>query len=148
MAKTYQVTAMVRFTNRMMQTLLRFGIAPEGMHLLTVTGRKSGQPHSTPVTLVEEGGQRWLVAPYGVVGWVRNARAAGRVTLTRGRQSETATIAELGPEESAPVLKKYITRVPITRPYFDATPDSPLEAFVVESPRHPVFRILTHSPRA
>jgi hypothetical protein len=29
--------------------------------------------YSTPITLVEASGQRWLVAPYGEVAWVRNA---------------------------------------------------------------------------
>jgi hypothetical protein len=61
--------------------------------------------------------------------------------LSRGRRSETVTVVELEPAEAAPVLKQYITDVPITRPFFDATPDSPLEAFVAEAPRHPVFRI-------
>jgi hypothetical protein len=72
---------------------------------------------------------------------VRNARAAGQVTLTRGGRSETVSLVELGPEESAPVLRKYITNESIMRPYFDVQPDSPLEAFVVEAPRHPVFLI-------
>ena len=55
--------------------------------LLTVPGRRSGRPRSTPVTLVEEDGQRWLVAS-GPAGWVTNARAAGQVELSRGRRSE------------------------------------------------------------
>jgi hypothetical protein len=93
------------------------------------------------VTLVEEGDSRWLVAPYGDVAWVRNARAAGQVTLSRGRRSETLPIRELSPAEAAPVLQRYITRVPITRPYFDARPDSPLAAFIAEAPRHPVFHL-------
>ena len=75
----------------------------------------------------------------GVPG--RNARAAGQVTLSRGRHTETVAIAELGPEEAAPVLKQYVTEVPITRPFFDAKPDSPLGAFVAEAHRHPVFSI-------
>jgi len=62
--------------------------------------------------------------------------------LRCGRQSETVTIVELGPQESAPVLKEYLKRVPTVRPYFDATPDSPLEVFVAEAARHPVFRIV------
>ena len=66
---------------------------------------------------------------------MRNARAAGQVTLSRGHRSETVAIVELGSEESAPVLKQYVTEVPITRPFFDAKPDSPLEAFVAEAPR-------------
>jgi hypothetical protein len=93
------------------------------------------------VTLVEEGTNRWLVAPYGEVSWVRNARAAGQVTLSRGRRSEAVAIVELRPAEAAPILKQYITDVPITRPFFDAKPDAPLEAFVAEAHRHPVFHI-------
>ena len=141
MAKTYRVTSTVRFVNRIMQTLLRFGIAPKSIYLLTVQGRKSGKPHSTPVRLVEEDGNRWLVSPYGEVNWVRNARAAGQVTLTRGRQSETVSIVEIEPAESAPVLMKFIRYAPITRSYFDANPDLPLKAFEAEAPRHPVFHI-------
>ncbi len=94
------------------------------------------------MTLVIEGDSRWLVAPYGVVGWVRNARAAGSVALSRGRRSEVVRIAEVGPEESAPVLRRYVAEVPITRSFFDVTPESPLDAFRAEAPRHPVFRIL------
>jgi hypothetical protein len=93
------------------------------------------------VTLVKEGANRWLVAPYGGVSWVRNARAAGQVTPSRGRRAETVTIVELGPEEAAPAMNQYVTEVLITRLFFDATPDAPFEAFVAEAPRHPVFRI-------
>ena len=49
------------------------------MHLLTVRGRKSGLPRTTPVNLIEYQGRRWLVAPYREVAWVRNVRAAGEV---------------------------------------------------------------------
>jgi deazaflavin-dependent oxidoreductase (nitroreductase family) len=142
MARTYKLTLGRRLANSFISTLLRLGVKLDGVYLLSVAGRRSGKIHTTPVTLVEEGGQRWLVAPYGEVNWVRNARAAGRVTLGRGRQSETVTIVELDPEESALVLKKYLKQVPIVRPYFDATPESPLEAFVAEAARHPVFRIV------
>jgi hypothetical protein len=51
------------------------------------------------------------------------------------------SIEEVGPKESAPVLKKYIKLEPITQPYFDIDPDAVLEAFVAEAPRHPVFRL-------
>jgi deazaflavin-dependent oxidoreductase (nitroreductase family) len=145
MARTYQVTSVVRFANRIVQMLLRLGIGSKGTYLLTVRGRKTGKLHSNPVTLIEEGGQRWLVAPYGEVNWVHNARSAGQVILTRGRQSETVDVVELGPAESAPVLKRYVNGVPITRPYFDAGPDSPLEAFKAEAARHPVFVIQAKS---
>jgi len=122
--------------------LNRWGIAAPNSYVLTVRGRKTGEAYSAPVLLVEENGQRWLVAPYGEVSWVRNARAAGEVTLSRGRQTETLKIREADPQESAPILKKYIMREGIVRPYFDVQPDAPLEAFVTEAPRHPVFQLL------
>ncbi|HZS88643.1 MAG TPA: hypothetical protein VFE42_14310 [Chloroflexota bacterium] len=81
-------------------------------------------------------------APFGAVNWVRNARAAGQVTLTRGRHSECVKIAELGPDESAPILKEYVQCNGIVRPYFDVTPDAPLTAFAAEALRHPVFRVV------
>src|SRR5690348_8147640 len=72
--------------NTIMSTLVRAGLVPRS-YLLTTRGRKSGQPRTNPVVPVEHGGRRWLVAPYGPVSWVHNARAAGRVTLTRRRDT-------------------------------------------------------------
>ena len=141
MATTYRLTPSRRAVNRLVRLLLKLGLMPGPTYLLTVPGRRTGRPLSTPVTLVEDGSTRWLVAPYGNVAWVRSARAAGHVTLSRGARSETLSIRELPAAEAAPVLQRYITRVPITRPYFDATPDSPLAAFIAEAPRHPVFHL-------
>ena len=141
MASTYRLTPSRRAANRLVRLLLKLGLMPGPTYLLTVPGRRTGRPLSTPVTLVEDGNTRWLVAPYGDVAWVRNARAAGQITLSRGTRSETLPIRELRPTEAAPVLQRYITRVPITRPYFDAKPDSPLAAFIAEAPRHPVFHL-------
>jgi deazaflavin-dependent oxidoreductase (nitroreductase family) len=124
-----------------MRALLRVGIAPPGTYLVTVRGRNTGTPHSTPVTLVEREGGRWLVAPYGVVGWVRNARAAGRVQLTRGKRSEEFQIDEISGDEAAGVLQTYVRNVRVVRSYFDAAPTSPRAAFAAEIARHPVFRL-------
>jgi deazaflavin-dependent oxidoreductase (nitroreductase family) len=143
MARTYRLGFWRRLVNRIIRALLELGVNPPHTYLLTVRGRKSGQPYSTPVTLVEENGERWLVAPYGEVSWVQNARSAGRVTLRRGRRSETVSIVELAPEDAAPVLKNYLTRIPVVRPFFDVTPKSDMANFVAEAPRHPVFRVVT-----
>jgi deazaflavin-dependent oxidoreductase (nitroreductase family) len=141
MAENYNLTRPRRILNALMRALLRLGVAPSGTYLLTVRGRRTGRPHSTPVTLVERDDRRWLVAPYGAVGWVRNARAAGQVQLTRGRQSESLGLDEVSGDEAASVLQSYLGNVRVVRPFFDATPDSPLAAFAVEASRHPVFRL-------
>jgi deazaflavin-dependent oxidoreductase (nitroreductase family) len=141
MAKTFQVNFATHMRDSLFMTFQRAGVNMGTMSLLTVRGRKSGRPHTVPVILVEQDGQRWLVAPYGVVQWVRNLRAAGTATLTRGRSSEVVSVTELPAQEAAPILKQYLIHVAQVRPYFDVTRDSPLEAFEREAPRHPVFRI-------
>jgi deazaflavin-dependent oxidoreductase (nitroreductase family) len=141
MAKTFQVNFATRMRDSLLMTLQRAGVNMGTMSLLTVRGRKSGQPHTVPVRLVEQDGQRWLVAPYGPVQWVRNLRVAGQATLTRGRRSEAISVTELPAGEATPILKQYLIHVADVRPYFDVTRDSSLEAFELEAPRHPVFRI-------
>jgi deazaflavin-dependent oxidoreductase (nitroreductase family) len=119
---------------------LRIGLAPRGTYLLTTTGRKSGKRRTTPVSLIENG-ERFLVAPYGPVPWVHNARAAGDVTLTRGRKSTTHSVTEVPPAEAAPVLKRYVEKIAVVRPFFDAKKDDPPAAFEAEAGKHPVFRL-------
>jgi deazaflavin-dependent oxidoreductase (nitroreductase family) len=138
----YRLGLARRAANALVTVLLRLGLGPARTYLLTVAGRQSGAPRTTPVTLVEDGGRRWLVAPYGEVAWVRNLRAAGKATLSRGRHTDPIRVREIDAENAAPVLKMYVTRVPITRPYFDAKPESDLAAFRAEAPRHPVFAIV------
>ena len=138
MSKTYHVNFADRMENTLITTLLRAGVKMGTTSLLTVRGRKSGQPHTVPVVLVEQDGGRWLVAPYGVVQWVRNIRAAGTATLTRGRRAETISATELSAQEAAPILKEYLLHVSGgVRSYFDALRDSPLEAFESEAHRCP-----------
>ena len=146
MAQTYKLTFGRRMSNSILTTLIHLGVKLQGTYLLSIPGRKTGKIHTIPIRLIQKGGQRWLVAPYGEVNWVLNARAAGQVTLSPGRTSETVTIVELDPKESAPVLKEYLTQVPYVKPYFDVTPASSLEAFEAEAPRHPVFHIVDLAP--
>jgi deazaflavin-dependent oxidoreductase (nitroreductase family) len=143
MAKTLKMNFADRVGDALFVALLRVGFKIGSMSLLTVRGRKSGQLRTVPVLLVEHDGHSFLVAPYGVVQWVRNIRAAGTATLTRGRSSKVISVTELPAHEAAPILKQYLVKATAARPYFDATLDSPLEAFEREAPRHPVFQITT-----
>jgi deazaflavin-dependent oxidoreductase (nitroreductase family) len=141
MARNYQVNRVERAINGVFRLLTRLGLGAKYRHILTVRGRKSGKLYWTPVDVMESGGRRFLVAPYGVVNWVRNARAAGDVGLSRGGRTERVRVFELSPEASAPVLRQYISEVRVTQPYFDVTLDSTDQAFAAEAPRHPVFEI-------
>jgi deazaflavin-dependent oxidoreductase (nitroreductase family) len=142
--KTYRVSTGQRVANAVLGTLLRAGAGPSFMRLLTVTGRTTGKPRSTPVVPVETDEGHWLVAPFGEVGWVRNVRASGTATLRRGRDVRTYTATELDPDAAVPVLRRYLAQKPVGRyvgEYFDVTPDASDEAFAAEAPRHPVFAL-------
>jgi hypothetical protein len=143
-AKSYHLGRARRLVNAMMGPLARVGLAGRHTYNLTVRGRKTGREYSVPVILIENR-ERWLVAPYGAVGWVRNARASGEVQLSRAGRSERLRIQEVTPERSAPVLQQYLKAVPVVRPFFDVTPNSPLADFIAEAPRHPVFHLTSTS---
>ena len=139
--KTYQRSRFHRAENLMTSALVRVGVIPRS-YLLTTVGRKSGQERRNPVTVVDLDGKQWLVAPYGVVSWVLNARAAWEVRLTRWFTTTRYTVRQVGPEEAGPVLKEYITVASVPRPYFAATVDDPPEAFAREADRHPVMQLV------
>jgi deazaflavin-dependent oxidoreductase (nitroreductase family) len=142
MAKTYRLSPGARLINSLFRALTRLGLGASYRHILTVPGRKTGRLYSTPVDIIELDGQRWLVAGYGPTNWARNVRGAGEVTLTRGRQSQRFRVEEADGPAGVPVLRKYMREVRVTRPYFDATPDSPDEDVAADLPRHPVFRLI------
>src|SRR3954464_7936576 len=119
MAKAAQLPAYIRVANAMTLALLRAGVKLVGpflffgnypMYLLTVRGRKSGQPRTVPLAIMERNGKRYVGSPYGIVHWVRNLRVAGEATLTRGRRSETVNATELPPKEAALVLQEEVKR--------------------------------------
>ena len=126
--------------NTLVTTLLRLGVPMGNMILLTVSGRKSGQPRTTPVALGERDGRRFLLSPYGEVDWVRNLRAAGVGTLTRGRRVERVVARPLDPREAAPLLKASVAVAPgFIQRHFAVAPDAPLDAFERIAPDHPTF---------
>jgi deazaflavin-dependent oxidoreductase (nitroreductase family) len=144
MAKTYRTTFFMRTGNLLVTALLRAGLNIGPNALLTVRGRTSGQPRTTPVAVIERHGQRYLVASFGAVNWVLNLRAAGQATLTRNRRPEAIRVVELASAQAAPILKAGLGVAPgFIRSYFDATPDSPLADFEREASRHPVFQVHT-----
>lgn len=130
-----------RFVNVVVRPLIRFGLAGRNTYLLTVEGRTTGTRYSTPVTQVVDGQNRWLVAPYGERNWVKNARAAGWVELSRAGRCQRLDVVPVDWAEAGRVLRAYVRHYPVTRPFFDARARDPVEVFIAEAPRHPVFRL-------
>lgn len=132
-----------RAGNLFVSVLARAGVGP--IHLLTTRGAKSGRPHTVPVVPIDHDGKRWLVAPYGAVAWVHNVRASGRVRLRYGRTTREYTTREAPAEEAGPVLERYLAVATKTRAQFEATPGSPVEDFIAEAGRHPVFELIAEA---
>jgi deazaflavin-dependent oxidoreductase (nitroreductase family) len=142
-AKTYTLDGMTKAFNAFLKGLVKLGVPTGPMVVITVTGRKTGQPRSTPITPLVEGGRRYAMAPYGEVAWVQNVRAAGGRARVRSRgREETVRLQEITPAEAGPLLKKYVEAAGRVQPYFEAKPDDPAERFAAEADRHPVFEIL------
>lgn len=128
--------------NRMLGTIAGVGLGPSYVHLLKVRGRKSGKLNSTPVSLLEMNGKMFLVAPRGRTQWVRNAEAAGEITLKRGA-TRKFRLRALADSEKPPVLKKYLTdyKGAVGR-FFPVAPDAPLDAFARIAAGYPVFELI------
>ena len=138
----------VRLANTFIPALLRLGVPLDNMILLTVAGRKTGQPRTTPVGVFELAGRRYLFSTFGEVNWVRNLRAAGQALLTKGRHRESVGALELSPEAAAPILQgvfaPYLAS-PIGRMFAQAwygvTPHSSPSDFIDAARHHPVFAL-------
>jgi len=141
MARTFSRAFPRNLIDSLSTLAIKRGVGPSCRYLVTVAGRNTGVPHTTPVSLVVDGANRYLVGPYGEVGWVRNARAAGVLTLSRAGRSEECTAEALDAANAAPILKLYLKLEPVTRPYFDVGADASQDALVREAATHPVFRL-------
>ncbi|MFC9552472.1 nitroreductase family deazaflavin-dependent oxidoreductase [Rhodococcus sp. NPDC056960] len=131
------------YVNKVIVGLHRVGV-PMPMQALTVPGRTTGVPRSTPVTPYEVDGARYVVAGYAESDWAKNALAAGRGELTRGRHRERVRLVPLPVAERGRILREFPARVPHGVTMFlkagtvaNATP----EAFAAAADRCTVFRI-------
>src|SRR5260221_9834524 len=99
MAQSLHPPRGINVFNAIAKPLLAAGI-PMGFNgLLTVPGRKTGQPRTTPVAIIEVDGRRWVWCPWGERHWVRNLRAASRATIEVRRRSEEVAATELSATE-------------------------------------------------
>ena len=142
--KVYRHTRSARFGNRATVALLRAGIGIGPYGVLTVPGRRTGLPRSTPLEFARIGDGWRVIAAYGLVDWVKNLQAAGTATIQLRRQVFPVTARQLPPREAAAVLLDRVASASrmtgrMIGPYFDATSDSPMEDWELEAQHHPVF---------
>ncbi|HEY8447207.1 MAG TPA: nitroreductase family deazaflavin-dependent oxidoreductase [Thermomicrobiales bacterium] len=121
----------------------RLGLDMRGAWVLTVRGRRSGQPRSVPVNPLDLNGARYLVAPRGTTEWVRNLRAAGSGTLRKGKTTVTFRAEEIPDDQKPPILREYLRRWgdQVKGQFAVSGPDAPDEDLRRIAPDHPIFRI-------
>ena len=139
--------AMDRRFNAAVRRLTEAGVSLAGSRVLTVVGRRSGLPRSTPVNLLDLDGQRYLVSPRGETEWVRNVRAAdGAAELRVGRRVDRVRLTEVETSSRPPVLRVYLRRWgwEVGRFVDGLTKDASDADLAAAAPGFPVFRL---SPR-
>ncbi|QKE83192.1 nitroreductase/quinone reductase family protein [Arthrobacter sp. NEB 688] len=131
--------------NAVVRWLTARGVSLLGSRVLTVRGRRSGLPRSTPVNLMPLGDERYLVAPRGVTEWVRNARVHPDAELRLGRRVEHVRLVEVPVEERPAVLRVYLRRWgwEVGRFVEGLGKDSTDAELAAAAPGFPVFRVTT-----
>jgi F420H(2)-dependent quinone reductase len=89
--------------------------------LLTVAGRKTGLPRTTPVAYFEDAGRFVVTASAGGSPrdpqWFRNLQAADRAQVEVGGQRIDVAVAVAGPDERAELWQKLLARAPFFANY-------------------------------
>jgi deazaflavin-dependent oxidoreductase (nitroreductase family) len=101
----------LKYVNKAMIGVQHLGIS-FGPVVLTVPGRKSGKPRSTPVTPMTVDGKEYIVGGLPGSDWSANVRAAGEGTLRRGRRTDRARLVEMSVDEARPLLREFPIKVP------------------------------------
>src|SRR5260370_8437876 len=110
MGKIDKAPTYVRVANVLTLTLMRMGFKLVGpglvignypMYLLTVRGRKSGQPRTVAVAIIQRNGKRYVGSPYGIVAWGRHLRAGAGAPPPAARRLQTTTPQHL-PQTTRP----------------------------------------------
>lgn len=130
-----------RVANAALRPLLRLGLSV-GPQELTVRGRHSGRPRTTPVNPLEHEGELYLVAPRGNTLWARNLRESGECELRLGGRTRAFEAEEVDVARRAPVLRAYLERWPMTASMFDGiSKDSSEDELRRAAPGQPVFHL-------
>ncbi len=134
----------LRAANKVMIGVQKAGLRPGPPHVLTLRGRRSGRPRTTPVTPFVVEGQRDVIGGFAHGDWVSNARANPEGVLRHGRRTEQVRLVELPESERGAIMREFPVQVPAGVFFFrkvgvvdDATP----EAFEQGASKAAVFRI-------
>jgi deazaflavin-dependent oxidoreductase (nitroreductase family) len=135
-----------RVVNWIYGWLTAFGMSPSYSYLLQTKGRKTGLLHCTPVNLLRHSEKLYLIGTRGHTQWSRNALAAGKITLKRGRTFLSFRAHVVPDVEKPDILKTYLLRFNwMVWRFFPVTAEAQLSAFAAIAARYPVFELTPDS---
>jgi hypothetical protein len=135
-------SAVERAFGQLLMMLVRIGLVRGHFHVLEVRGRKSGRIFSVPVDPLTLDGRLYLVCPRGRSNWVRNAMAAGEITLIQARRRRRYRVADVPAGQRAPVLKAYLDAFAAeVQRFFPIPKGSPVERFEALAADYPVLEL-------
>jgi len=117
MEPSLRVPRRVLFFGAILKFLMEAGVPLGPNRLVTIRGRKSGLPRTTPLAVIAVNGRRWVWSPWGESQWVRNLRAAGRATIAARGRTEEVTATELDPTERVEYFRDVLGRLARSIPF-------------------------------
>jgi deazaflavin-dependent oxidoreductase (nitroreductase family) len=142
------VPGFVTRLNPLILRLLRLGMPMGPNTLMTVRGRKTGEPRTVPVAILRAEDREFVFAAFGEVPWVHNLRAAGTATIGSGRRARQVRAIEVDEETAARVLAaglRPVMKVPLMGPmiagWYGIDRRSTAEDYRAAARRHPAFEL-------
>lgn len=136
-----KANAVARRFARVWAVAFRSGLLPRRWVTLEVRGRSTGRLRRYPLGMADWQGNWFVVSMLGECGWVRNVRAAhGDVRMLRLR-AHRCQLTEVPSEQRAPVLRRYVEKIPGGRPHIPVSRGRPLADFAAIADDYPVFQV-------
>ncbi len=130
--------------------LLKLGVPLGPNGLITIRGRSSGLPRTTPVAIIELDGSRWVWCPWGEVHWVRNLRVAGEATITIRKRDVRVRATELDEAGRVAFFRDVMAtlagRIPFGATFMRVVDGIDVHEPVGSADGHPVFSLAEASP--
>ncbi len=139
-----RANATARRFARVWAAVLGAGLLPRRWVTLEVVGRRTGRLTRFPLGMADWQGSWYLVPMLGEnCNWVRNVRAAGGLATIRHGRARACRLVEVPVDERAPILKRYLQKVPGARPHIPVDRHAPLADFDAIAAHYPAFRVET-----
>jgi deazaflavin-dependent oxidoreductase (nitroreductase family) len=142
------VPGLVTRLNPLILRLLRLGMPMGPNTLMTVRGRKTGEPRTVPVAILRAEGREFVFAAFGEVPWVHNLRAAGSATIGAGRRGRRVQAVEVDTAIAARVLEvglRPVLKVPVMGTmiagWYGIDRHSTADDYREAARRHPAFEL-------